>query len=69
MSTQTATLTDPGCNPTARSKSIVFVSRETGTLWFAGWLFTIGIAGLTFWKGVLALIVWPYFLGVLARGG
>jgi uncharacterized membrane protein len=35
-----------------------------GGLWFAGWLFTIGFLHLSFWKGVLALIVWPYFLGV-----
>jgi hypothetical protein len=35
----------------------------TGSLWFMGWLFTIGYLKLTFWKGVLALIVWPYFLG------
>lgn len=34
-----------------------------GTFWFAGWLFTIGFLHLTFWKGVLAIIVWPYFLG------
>lgn len=33
-------------------------------LWFIGWLFTIGFLKLTFWKGVLALIVWPYYLGV-----
>lgn len=48
--------------------SVVFVSRETGTLWFAGWLFTIGIAGLGFWKGLLALCLWPYFLGRLLAG-
>jgi hypothetical protein len=35
-----------------------------GSLWFAGWLFTIGFLHLTFWKGVLALLVWPYFLGL-----
>lgn len=72
MSTHTVTLSDaPECETGSekRSKSIVFVSRETGTLWFAGWLFTIGIAGLSFWKGVLALVIWPYFLGVLASGG
>ena len=34
-----------------------------GTLWFIGWLFTIGFADLTFWKGVLAIVVWPFFLG------
>lgn len=35
-----------------------------GGLWFIGWLFTIGYLHLTFWKGVLAIVLWPYFLGV-----
>lgn len=35
----------------------------TGGLWFAAWLFTIGFLQLSFWKGALALIIWPYFLG------
>ncbi len=35
-----------------------------GLLWFAGWLFTIGYLNLGFWKAVLGLVVWPYFLGV-----
>ena len=34
-----------------------------GSLWFVGWLFTIGFLKLAFWKGVLALVVWPYFIG------
>jgi len=37
-----------------------------GMFWGAGWLFTIGFLNLTFWKGVLALLIWPYYLGVLA---
>lgn len=36
----------------------------TGSLWFAAWLFTIGFLKLGFWKAVLAIIVWPYYLGV-----
>jgi hypothetical protein len=36
----------------------------TGGVWIAAWLFTVGFLQLTFWKGVLALVVWPYFLGV-----
>ena len=37
-------------------------------LWIMGWLFTIGFLGLPFfWKGVLALILWPYYLGVFFR--
>ncbi|WP_196260504.1 hypothetical protein [Pelagibacterium limicola] len=39
-----------------------------GVLWFIGWLFTIGYLGLGFWTGVLALVVWPYFLGVHMAG-
>lgn len=35
-----------------------------GSLWFIGWLFTIGFLKLAFWKGALALLVWPYYLGV-----
>jgi len=34
-----------------------------GMAWCAGWLFTIGFLHLTFWRGVLALVVWPYYLG------
>ncbi len=34
-----------------------------GALWFIGWLFTIGFLHLVFWQGVLALIIWPYYLG------
>ncbi len=34
-----------------------------GVLWFIGWLFSIGFLKLGFWKGVLALLIWPYFLG------
>ena len=37
-----------------------------GGLWFAAWLFTIGFLHLSFWKGVFAVIAWPYFLGVYA---
>ena len=39
----------------------------SGTLWFVGWLFTIGFARLVWWKALLALIVWPYFLGITVR--
>lgn len=34
-----------------------------GPVWYIGWLFTIAFAKLTFWKALLALIIWPYFLG------
>jgi hypothetical protein len=34
-----------------------------GLVWFAGWLFTIGFLQLAFWKGVLAIVLWPVYLG------
>ena len=30
----------------------------------AGWLFTIGFLKLMVLKAILALILWPYYLGV-----
>jgi len=36
-------------------------------IWFIGWLFTIGYAGLVWWQIILAIVVWPYFLGVALR--
>lgn len=35
-----------------------------GTVWLGGWLFTIGFLHLTFWKGALAILLWPYYLGL-----
>ena len=32
-------------------------------VWLTGWLFTLGFLGLSFGKGLLALFVWPYFIG------
>ena len=34
-----------------------------GLAWCAGWLFTIGYLKLSFWQGVLAIILWAYDLG------
>ena len=39
-----------------------------GGLWFGAWLFTIGFLHLGFWKGALALVLWPYYLGVTISG-
>jgi hypothetical protein len=33
-------------------------------IWFIGWLFTIGYASLVWWKILLAIVIWPYYLGV-----
>ncbi len=51
-------------------KSTSYISASSGTpgmVWFAGWLFTIGYLELGIWKGALALVAWPYFLGVTMR--
>ena len=37
-----------------------------GVIWFIGWLFTIGYANLVWWKILLAIVIWPYYLGVAA---
>ena len=34
-----------------------------GAFWFAGWLFTIGFANLVWWKIILGIVVWPWYLG------
>lgn len=41
------------------------ITQQTGVgiVWFIGWLFTIGFLSLGFWKGVLAIIIWPYYIG------
>lgn len=36
----------------------------SGGLWIGAWLFTIGFLHLTFWQGVIAIVVWPYYIGV-----
>jgi len=36
----------------------------TFPIWFIGWLFTIGYVNLTVVKVILALAIWPYYLGV-----
>jgi hypothetical protein len=39
-----------------------------GPVWVMGWLFTIGYCGMPFfWKGLLALLIWPYYLGMALR--
>jgi hypothetical protein len=38
-------------------------SGLAGTIWFIGWLFTIGFAKLVWWQIILGIVVWPFFLG------
>jgi hypothetical protein len=38
-----------------------------GAFWFMGWLFTIAFANLVWWKIIVGIVVWPYFLGLAVR--
>lgn len=40
----------------------------SGGVWVAAWLFTIGFMHLTFLQGVLAVLLWPYYLGTHFSG-
>lgn len=35
--------------------------------WGSLWLFTVGYANLTVGKALLALLIWPYYLGEALR--
>ena len=48
-----------------KSKTYKHHSSDFGIIWLIGWLFSIGFLKLTFWKAVLALILWPYYIGDL----
>jgi hypothetical protein len=49
----------------AKNPQKIQIHQQTfmGMAWFAAWLFTIGYLHLTFWSGVLALVLWPYYIG------
>lgn len=48
-------------------KNVRFCSDGSGILWFAGWLFSLGFIKFTFWQGVLAIVIWPWYLGRALR--
>ena len=39
----------------------------TGGIWFMGWLFTIAYANLVWWKIILGIVIWPYYLGMAVK--
>ncbi len=52
----------------SKTQSIqINTTGSLGILWVIGWLFTISFAKLVWWKGVLGIFVWPYFLGLAVR--
>ncbi len=57
-----AAVTAPAVQP--RTERIrVEQHSAVGLLWLGGWLFTIGYLNLGFWKGLLAILLWPYYMG------
>jgi len=46
------------------TNTIITHQEVFGTLWAIGWLFAIGYFRFGFWKGFLALFIWPYYFGV-----
>ena len=56
-----------GCKLVTMEKIQINQHGFVGAVWAAAWLFTIGFLHLTFWKGVLAIVLWPYYLGVVFR--
>lgn len=53
--------------PKRSRRSAAAPSQLPGTLWFGGWLFTVGLVKLAWWKIPLAIVLWPYFLGANLR--
>ena len=48
-------------------RSVVRVDTGSGVFWMIGWLFTIGFAKLGLWKGLLGMLIWPYYLAITLR--
>ena len=67
MSADACAISEPKTTAKIDRRPIVLTVPGLGMFWFAGWLFAIGFAHLSFWRAVLGLVIWPYFLGVLAR--
>jgi hypothetical protein len=45
------------------TNTIIAHQDTLSVLWMIGWLFTIGYLDLKFWKGFLAIILWPVYMG------
>ncbi|MEK7479987.1 MAG: hypothetical protein AAB665_01715 [Patescibacteria group bacterium] len=60
---ENATCEHEGCGKHCHRKFKAHHHSFAGGIWMIGWLFTIGFLKLSFWYGVLAVIIWPYYLG------
>jgi hypothetical protein len=50
-----------------KQRTIKVESGLLGGLWAIGWMFTIGFAHLIWWQALIAIIIWPYYLGLVLR--
>ena len=50
-----------------QNKTVVRVDTGAGIFWFSGWLFTIAYAELLWWEAIIALLGWPYYLGLALK--
>ena len=49
--------------PRDRDRNPSNVTVNLGIPWFTLWIFTLAFAHLSFGRGVLAIAIWPYYLG------
>ncbi len=38
-----------------------------GVIWVIGWWFTIGFCKLVWWKAIIAVVFWAYYLGAALK--
>lgn len=43
------------------------VQPLVGAIWVIGWWFTIGFAKLVWWKAIIAVVFWAYYLGAALK--
>ena len=57
---------EKNCCSSFKHKNKIKIEQHSsvGLAWFAGWLFTIGFLHLAFWQGLLAIVLWPYYIGI-----
>lgn len=53
----------PGCILAGMQRIRIEQHGFIGVVWVAAWLFTIGFLHLSFGQGLLAIVLWPYYLG------
>ena len=44
-----------------------YTQSLAGAIWVIGWWFTIGFAKLVWWKAIIAVLFWAYYLGAALK--